>query len=246
MKKVFVGLGLLSVLALSACSSNQPIVIDGDKYSPDKTITVKGTGTSKIKADTGYLSVFVTVEKKDSKEAQKQVASTLNEIHKKLGKIGIDKENIESTNYTVDMMKDYTKRQEPFPIVGYRVQSGLNIKIDNVELISDVIDNVSGQEYVTVNNLVFDLSDKDKAKEEALADATKKAKEQSEQIAKSLGVKIVGVKNVDIIENFTENESYGRNLPFADMSVKEESASTKIAVGNVDSRATVEVKFLIE
>ncbi|MCU7667245.1 SIMPL domain-containing protein [Bacillus thuringiensis] len=240
---VLCSFGLLAITVLGT-SDKQPIVIDGKNYSPDNTITVVGTGNSKMKADTGYLYADVTVEHKDSKEAQQLAADTMDELYNSLRQMGIGNKNVETMNYSIDMVRDY-KQKPPYPIKAYRVQNSIKITIDDMKEISDVIDNVANSPYVSVNNLAFDLADKEKAENEAIESATDNAEQKAKLIAKKLGVHIQGIKSVEILK--TNNGGENIRMPYSSMSDSaNKSVSTPISAQNIKTATSVEVKFLVD
>ncbi|PFJ25049.1 hypothetical protein COJ15_35995 [Bacillus thuringiensis] len=247
--KILGGIVLCSfgLLVIAACgtSDKQPIVIDGKNYSPDNTITVVGTGNSKMKADTGYLYADVTVEQKDSKEAQQMAADTMDELYNSLRQMGINNKDVETMNYSVEMVRDYQNQKPPYPIKAYRVQNSIKITIDDVKEISDVIDSVANSPYVSVNNLSFDLADKEKAENEAMESATDNAKQKAKLIAKKLGVHIQGIKSVEILK--TNNGGDNVRIPYASgLESANKSVSAPISAQNIKTATSVEVKFLVD
>lgn len=245
MKKIILAGSLFcSIGLLAACGNNQPIVIDGKNYSPDNTITVVGKGNSNMKADTGYLFVDVDVEKSNSKDAQQVAAKTMDDIYKSMRKLGIKKDEVETVNYRMDVIRDYYEKQPPYPIKAYKVENSIKVTIADIDKVSEVIDTVSKSEYVSINNLAFGLEDSKKAENEAVVDATSNAKEKAEAIAKNLSVKINGIKSVEIINKNQGN--YGNDVPYANELRVTKSSSTPISAKNIETETAVEVKFLVQ
>jgi len=243
-KIILAGTLICSIGLLAACGNNQPIVIDGKNYSPDNTITVVGTGNSKMKADTGYLYVDVEVEKNNSKDAQQIAAKTMDDIYKSLRKLGIKKDEVETVNYRMDVIRDYYGNQPPYPIKAYNVENSIKVTIANIDKVSEVIDKINKSAYVSIDALAFGLEDSKKAENEAVVDATSNAKEKAEAIAKNLSVKINGIKSVEIINKNQEHHS--NDVPYLSDSGTTKSSSTPISVKNIQTETEVEVKFLVQ
>ena len=245
MKKIILaGTLICSIGLLAACGNNQPIVIDGKNYSPDNTITVVGTGSSKMKADTGYLYVDVEVEKNNSKDAQQVAAKTMDDVYKSLRKLGIKKDEVETVNYSMNVIKDYYGNQPPYQIKAYKVENSIKVTIADLEKVSEVIDAVNKSTYVSIDTLAFGLEDSKKAESEAVVDATSNAKEKAEAIAKNLNVKINGIKSVEIVDKNQESHSY--DLPYNSDSGATKSSSTPISAKNIEIERAIEVKFLVQ
>lgn len=251
MKKLLLGLGLVSMLTLTACGQD---VIVKDASDLEHTISVSGQATEEIAPDVAYLNVNVLVEEKDSKLAQGKAATIMDSLFKNLKELGVNKEDISTTDFRVDFIRDYSyhpvkplkegSSELPNGIIGYSVQNQVKITINDINKISEIIDAVSGINNVSVHNLDFSIKDIEKAKNQITQKAIENAKEQANSIASSLDVKVSGVQKVEVSN---VSNPYGRELMNYSMAKAESmDVSTPISPEEVKLNAQVQVTFLIE
>lgn len=251
--------GLVLVLVVFAFYMNSSLQNElssngGNFIQEEKNvIVVSGQSQVEVAPDIAYVNVSVSVENKDAKEAQEEASNIMNTIYDELKEFGIEKEDLETTNYNINQIRDYryeSKMKEegkiPTPI-GYRVSNTMNIKVSNIEEVGNVIDKITKKENVSIGNLRFDLSDDNKGSKEAIEKATQNAKDQAETVAETLGVKIKGVKKVNI-GNVDSGQPYPyNNYRMYGKSVDESVAEpTPISSGNLNVSANVQVEFIIE
>ena len=86
----------------------------------------------------------------------------------------------------------------------------LRVRLDKLDQLADILDIIGGQKNAALERIVWKYNE-DEARERALLAALEKARSKADKVAKSLGVKILGV--YDLIENqFDEEMPY---QPFA-------------------------------
>ena len=111
----------------------------------------------------------------------------------------IDDKDIKTTGYNIYPQYKYPQYGGQPTITGYQVNQSLEIKVRNLDSVSNILDGVVTAGANQVNGLTFEIDDPDTLKAEArakaIADAKKKANELQSQVGISLG-KIV---------NFSEN-----------------------------------------
>ncbi len=79
----------------------------------------------------------------------------------------------------------------------------LKVKCENLDMLAELLDAISSQKNATLDRIVWKYKE-DEAREHGLMTALEKAKSKAEKVAKSLGVKLLGV--YDLIENDFDEE----------------------------------------
>jgi uncharacterized protein len=118
--------------------------------------------------------------------------TSIENITKALEGLGITKENIQTTNYSLYPSYDYldgvTKQS------GYNANQQLLVKIENLEknsnLVSEVIQKASENGANQVNGVSFESSNLSELKNEAVMMAIADAKSKAETTANAAGVKL--------------------------------------------------------
>ena len=99
--------------------------------------SVIGEGKIDVVPDVGYVDVGIVVNKvATAEEAQNQIALVNNQIVEKMKSFGIKKENIKTTNFSINPNYDYTSGSSVMQ--GYNGNATLSIKVTKVETLGDV------------------------------------------------------------------------------------------------------------
>ncbi len=160
----------------------------GQADKSERTITVNGTGKVTGSNDIAVTSIGYGNTDKDVALAQKNNKRVMDPIVAELRRLGIADKDLKTT-YSI--RPDYTTVPEKPPqLNGYRVESGVQVKIRDLSKIAAVL-SVPGKYGATeVGDIEFSVYDSDDlktlARDKALADAKAKAV----QLAASLGVRL--------------------------------------------------------
>jgi hypothetical protein len=118
-------------------------------------------------------------------------------------------------------------------IVGYTATNIVQVKTAGIQDVGRLIDAATSVGANRIQRLVFTLKDQDAAQREALRNATVKAKQKAEDVAKALGVKIARVMSV------TENERSVQPIMRTRAEATLAQAPTPIESGSVEVRSSV-------
>ena len=196
-------------------------------------ITFNGEGKVTAKPDIAVIYASVVTEAKTSKEAQNANSKKSNAVVDFLKKNGVEEKDIKTTGYYVNPKYQYTPTRiyqttegesqifplPPVPptpddsaprIVGYTVEHSLEVKVRDLEKAGDILDGAvtAGANRVSGPNLQVDQQEKlqAEAKQKAIDDAKKKARELEKQLGIRLG-KII---------NFYESGGYPGPIFYAE------------------------------
>jgi uncharacterized protein len=128
-------------------------------------------------------------------------------------------------------------------IESYQAQNSITVETGDLDVLGPLIDTAIAAGANRVNSLDFSLRDNTKARNDAIAGASKDAQAQAEALAASLKVKLG-----PIISASTESES--RPVPVMAMArfsaAAMNSAPTPVNPGDVSVPATVSLTYAIE
>lgn len=208
------------------------------KFGPSLPISVltQTKGEPMIVSETGKVTVIPDIAKLNlGIESQgENLKSVQNEVNKKsknltdsLKKLGVEENNIKTTNYSVN--PEYSYDQTPYKIKGYRVSTNYEVKITDFEIVNDVLVAATNVGANVIGNIVFEVNDKTKSEitQKAREEAVKLAKDKASSLAKASGITLGKIINV--------SESQGFDYPRPVMYSKE------IAMGAPDSREVANV-----
>lgn len=170
-------------------------------------LAVVGEGKVEAVPDTAYVDVGISVNKVATvKEAQANLAKTNNAIVAAMKKLGIEKENIKTSNYSV--YPNYVYKNEENIIDGYNGNATLAIKVEKIDLAAAVIEGATNAGANQINGTRFDIDDPSKYREQARMKAISNAKEQAQKLAQTLGIKLGRVVNI------VESSNAGSPIPY--------------------------------
>ena len=164
--------------------------------------SVSATGRVFAKPDIANLIVGVKTEAKSTAAlAVKENTAKMNEIVKALKDIGIEEKDIQTTNYNLNPVYDWTDKTGQ-RLKGYEVNQNINIKIRNLDKIGDAIAKTTEKGANQIGNISFTIDDEFALRNEARSEAIKKAKEKAAGIVAETGIEL------DDIINVYENQVY--------------------------------------
>ncbi|MBI3626758.1 SIMPL domain-containing protein [Candidatus Uhrbacteria bacterium] len=166
------------------------------------TITINGEGKVTAIPDTAYVTLGLTVEKKEVAQAQKENNQKMNDVIAGLKNLGIKDADIQTTDYRINTVYDYVPApmpksnsyMPPVPgrqvIRGYEVSQSVRVKIKNLDKIGDVLTLAGGKGLNQVSGVSFDLDDPEKLKQMAREKALNNAKEKAQALARVSGARL--------------------------------------------------------
>ncbi|MBI4089747.1 MAG: SIMPL domain-containing protein [Candidatus Levybacteria bacterium] len=204
---IFVALFLYTKLA-----GPIPLAVNSITTTKNDFLNVEGVGEATAIPDTALISLGVTKTAPTVLDAQNQANTVTNKLTEDLKKLGIDKKDIETINYSINPNYDYASGRQT--TTGYVVTQNLQVKIKPIELTNKAIDTATSDGANMVGGVTFTLNDEEKSKleEQARKQAIQKAKEKAQSIANSAGIKLGRIINVQ------ENTTQPRPIPLMEKS----------------------------
>lgn len=199
-------------------------------------VSVQGEGIVRVVPDIAYVTLGVETSHKEMATAQKNNKEKMNNIMGELAKMGIKKEDIQTTNYSV--YPDYQWEENKTVLKGYRVSNQVRVKISKIDDTGKILDAIALQGANTVSGIQFTLADESKAYQQALQIALKDAEDKAKAMAGYFGYK--SLKPVTITES--SQSSYYPPIPYQRAN-EEGDISTPVSPGEMEIRAQVGVTF---
>ena len=159
----------------------------------NSTISVSGTGIIKTEPNQAKVYLGVETQSRNVTEALEENSLKMQSIIKAIKKLGISKDSIETTYFSVYPIRDYEKSGED--IIGYRASNEITIELQDLDKIGAVIEEAMNAGANKVRRIEFGLTE-DKRRElknEALKEACKDARTKADAIASGLGLRITRI-----------------------------------------------------
>ena len=232
---------ILCTTSMFAQKPHNPKHGDGPKHhmgmDPNpRTISVSGSGSVKLPADTAKLTFSVVTKEATALASVQNNAKKMNKVYDALKKIGISEDNISTSNYSL-YQETFWKDGKDIP--GQYVTSiNIIVVLDDVEKSGLVIDTAIEAGVNQMNGISFFVKDSKEDLDQARKLAFQQAKEKAELFATEAGCKVGKV--ISIMEN---SGSYPVVREYADGAKMMATNSTMISAGQDSITATVSVVF---
>ena len=179
------GVVYLALLARNAYKAHDYI---GRPTATRDTIVIAGEGKVTAVPDIATIDIGVQTEKKTVSDAQKENTERMNAIVDKMKSMGIAKEDIKTTTYTIWPQYDYTNNRQV--LRGYQVSQSVQVKVRDLDKTGDVLGAAGALGANTVSGVNFTIDDPEGLRQEARMKGLAAAKEKAEALAKAAGVRL--------------------------------------------------------
>jgi uncharacterized protein YggE len=196
-------LGALGVTLVGRVVGPLPFSVTQTTTNKQSTFDVQGQSKVTTAPDKAVVSMGITVNESTVKQAQDKANTIINTIISELGKLGIDKKDIKTENYSLYPNSDFNGGRQT--IVGYSVNASLSVSITDFAKLNQAIDTATRVGANQIGGINFTLSDDKKkevetqARKEAIDDAKSKATELSKLAGMRLG-KIINVMELPVFD----------------------------------------------
>ncbi|UZQ50145.1 SIMPL domain-containing protein [Clostridium kluyveri] len=155
-----------------------------------RTINVTGDGEVNVVPDIANLSLGVTTEDSTIDKAQQNNSAAINKVVEAIKAAGVAAEDIKTSNYYINPKYNYNEETGISTIIGYTVDSTLNVTVKNIASVGTVIDTAVANGANNSNGVTFGVGDYEKYYNKALTNAILNAKAKAQAIADALDVKL--------------------------------------------------------
>lgn len=163
--------------------------------SRSSELAVVGEGKVDVTPDTAYVDAGIAVDNVSSVEvAQKMIDVANNKIIDAMKGLGIKKEDIKTSNYSI--FPNYSYEGGKNRINGYNGNVTISIKVVNTSLVSKVIEQATAAGANQVQGARFTIDKPEKYRETAREKAIQNAREQATKLAANLGIRLGKVTNI--------------------------------------------------
>ncbi len=218
------------------------VLMMGSIALAETEITVYGSGSTLVNADTAVITLGVEASDKDVLKAQQKANEAIAAIRQAMKEAGVKDTDINTDYINIYAIYDYT--QETNEITAYKASSSLTIRVADTENAGKLIDAAFTAGANTLNGISFSAQNTEKEKAEAIKMAVEDARARAEVMAEAAGLKITGIK--DIADGGVHNyENDSRNFKTAG-NADEAETGTVVQAAKILILANVTIVFTAE
>ena len=244
-----IAVGIIATLAICLAIAGVAYInpgVNAIKGEGNSTISVSGTGI--IKTEPNQAKVYLGVETQSGNvtEALEENSLKMQSIIKAIKKLGIPKDSIETTYFSVYPIRDYEKSGED--IIGYRVSNEITVELQDLDKIGAVIEEAMNAGANKVRRIEFGLTEdkKREVKNEALKEACKDARTKADTIASGLGLKITRIATARESGTYVapyRTEVFGGEYAMPVPTPAPKAISPPIELNEVKVSATIDITY---
>lgn len=176
-------------MLLSSCSIQQ------DNYAK-RTVSVSGTGSVTVEADTATIILSVITTGKDVAETSAENAKKMTAVQDAVKAKGIQKECISTQNYSVYQESHYDNKSGKQVYDDYRVTNQVKILVKKINMAGEIIDLALKSGANQLSSLTYGVTDTEIAKKQARSLAIAQAQESANLLAGASGAKLGKVLSI--------------------------------------------------
>ncbi|MBU8907496.1 SIMPL domain-containing protein [Desertibacillus haloalkaliphilus] len=212
-----------------------------DPYAQERIIKVTGEGTITAQPDQAQVTIGVITKGMSLQSIQAENDTTITAIINELTTLGIPKEKIKTSSYTINPQYDYVNgKQIPR---GYEVRHLLQVTIDDINNTGLIIDSAVAQGANYVSNIDFTLSNQATIYRQSLSLAVEDAKEKAGVLAKDIAPSL---EKIPVLLKINEISVPPRFLPPQPLAYAAVAAApTPIEPGELTITSRIEAEFRV-
>lgn len=216
----------------------------------DRVITVESMGQVALNPDRVNVQLELWSKAKTAQVTQTNLADIQGKVRKVIEKHKVKSEDVQSQNFNLSLEYEYDQKARRNKLVGYSAVEHLSLSLHNIKDLGPFVDALASikgnpEAGVTVQNLSWDSSEREKAEAQAAAMAVKKARAQAENLAKAAGVQIKGIQKIHYGQSRGVSPvSEGR--VFAMKASLDASPATEFSEGQIQVKSLVTAEFEIK
>lgn len=173
----------------------------------ENTISFTGEGVIYItENDVASISFTFSEVSTNISTAKNIVSSKVDSIYSKLKDFGIEDKDIKTIDFSIRPEKEYDRSIKKYINLGQKVSHTSNVKIRNLDIVNDVLDEITKKDPETLGNLSFEVSEdvKRESVSIAMARAIQNAKIRAKKVSKEANIEIGKIVSI----NFNTNTIY--------------------------------------
>jgi uncharacterized protein YggE len=201
----------------------------------DKVITVTGDATVAVAPDTALMRIGVTSQGKTARDASAANSKQMSSVLAAIKDTGIPDRDVQTSRLSLQPQYDQSKSGTA-RLLGFQVTNQVTIKVRDTDKLPAILDHAIAAGANEMSGIEFVVSEQSKLLDQARDDAIADARRKAELYAKAAGVKLGRV--LAIVEE-------GSNPPPRPVMQAMRAGAVPVSPGEQNLRASVTVSYEI-
>ena len=202
------------------------------------TVSVSGQGIVTTQPDTASVIVGVNIIEKTLSAAQEKAITQMTAVIAALKEAGIEERDIQTINYSVNILQNYDTNGNPATIEGFQVSNQVNVTVRDLTALGGILDTVVSQGANAIYGINFYVNDPSVASSQARTLAVADAKKKADELAEATGMTVGRI--LSISENYSSSP-----MPYfvGRAESADESSAVPIQAGSTAIQVDVQVVY---
>jgi uncharacterized protein YggE len=231
-------LALVGVLAVGRSGFDPSVAQAQTGTELQRTITVVGEGTIRVKPDIARANIGVEVMEASVAEASSSATATMEAVLAALQQQGIEEKDIQTSGFNIWVDRPYGPEGLPSENPMYRVNNNVAVTIRDLDNLGSVLDTAIAAGANNIYGITFDLDEpslvESEAREKAVANANANAQELAE------------LNNLELGEVLSVSEVVGTPMGYYAGSFQEAAAAPGLGGGGAGPISPGELTFTMQ
>jgi uncharacterized protein YggE len=233
--RCFAAACLLMLLPLTAFAQQPSAQRD------EAVVVTSGEGVVQAVPDRAWITVTAESRASTPREAQQKNAQAMKPVQDRLRAAGVPDDAIKTTAYDLQPDWDYSNNRRT--LRGYVARNSIEVRIDGVDRVGELLDLVVNAGATSVENIRFDVKDRERLERDALRLAVGDARARATAAATGAGMMVGAIVRID-----EQGVSSPPPIPFRreTLQAADVTAVPPIAAGAIEIRARVTLTSLLK
>lgn len=215
----------------------------------ESTISTEARTSKEYAPDTVKIRFYVENSGLNINDIKQKNDKIVNDATTKIKTKLNSNESIKTISYNINNVYSYKEKVKVFQ--KYEVRNGFEVKLKDLNKISDIIKIGTDAGVNRVDSLNFYIEDNEKICNELLAQVTKIAKSRAQIVAEASGSSILKVKSINPYCNYNTSSPrvYNNKMMMASMSADgaaDEAATQVIEAGSINVSASINMTYYLK
>jgi uncharacterized protein YggE len=208
--------------------------------TPPATLSVSGHGSVILTPDTASFVVGVTTNEDTLAEAQAEATTQMEAIIAAVKAAGIEDRDIQTVNYSVNLIYDYDDDGYATRVIGYEVSNQVSVTVRDLDALGALLDAVVAAGANSVYGISFFVEDTSAAASQARTMAVEDAMRKAEELATAAGLEVARVTYITESYSPPPTPYYAPSAGVADEAAR---ASVPVQAGSSEVAVDVQMSF---
>ncbi|WP_379549790.1 SIMPL domain-containing protein [Qipengyuania sp. DGS5-3] len=190
--------------------------------------------------DVAQVGAGVITSAPTATAAMRENAANMRAVIAELRKMGIDEDDIQTSNFSVRPKYDYDRENELQVLTGYQVINSVSVRLRNLDEVGETLDTLILAGANNISGPNFSLEDDAEVKAEARAKAFARGMEMARDYARLAGYSDVRI--LEVSESIFTSGPRPQAMMVRDVAAAS-PASTPISAGEVGTSVSISVKY---